>query len=87
MDSAELFRNSIDCVKGNIVKWRKEQEEQNFNTEVLQERIRDSEKKLCMAEMKLELMIEKKESAENKLSVLQEAFQKVYYTLYRHHNQ
>ena len=83
MDSTELFRNSIDCVKGNIVKWRKEQQQQNFNTEVLHERIQESEKKLCLAEMKLELMNERKEIAENDLSILKEAFEKVYYAIFR----
>ena len=77
-DSAEFFKNSIDCVKGNIVKWRKEQEQRNLNLELLENKIRDSENRMYVAEMKLEMMTERKEVAENEAALLKEAYEKVY---------
>ena len=77
VDSTELFKNSIDCVKGSIVKLRKEQEKRNLNMEILQEKIKDSENKLNIAELNLKLMTERKEVAERDYAKLKEAFEKV----------
>ena len=77
VDSTELFKNSIDCVKGSIVKLRKEQEKRNLSMEILQEKIKESENKMNISELNLKLMTERKEVAERELAKLKQAFEKV----------
>lgn len=75
--SPETFEKSLDCVKGSITSWQKEQEKLNLNTNLLKEKILDNEDKLKMAETKLELLTEKKLLAEKELSFSKEAMEKV----------